>query len=199
MLKFERKPLEAVFRHKETNEEIMIILLSLKSKGVFSVADIHHHQHLALANRKKLYGQSKKLRQRLDELLTENINRSIIIMGDFNDEPGLDHFERVLGASALETVMGNLYEPDKIFHNTLWHIHETGNKKNLWTTEYPDPIVSNFQKHKSWIDHIFVSPSMRKTNAKIQYVVNSGAIGEKTEATSQASDHYPVYCKISIE
>ena len=79
-MKFERKPLEAIFRIKGSDKEIFVILISLKSKGVFSVSDIHRYEHLALANRKKLYGQSKKIRERLDQLLLEQPGRALIEM-----------------------------------------------------------------------------------------------------------------------
>ncbi len=198
VLRFERKPLEVVFQVKGTKKQVLIILVSFKSKGVFSVADINQYQYLAVANRKKLYGQSKKVRNRVDELLDKNPDMSIIIMGDINDEPGMDHFQKQVGASAVETLVGNIYEPSKIFHNTLWYQTKTKNKKDLWTIEYQDPIVFNLKMHRGWIDHIFISPSMLKSDAKIKYIMDSGEIAEKNETSQKASDHYPIYCKVRI-
>jgi len=198
VMKFERKPLEASFRIKGSDHELFIILISLKSKGVFSVSDIHRYEHLALANRKKLYGQSKKIRERLDQLLREQPNRALIVMGDLNDEIGLDYFQKIVGASAVETIIGDIHSPERILHNTLWHLTQAKNAKPLWTNEYPDPIVSNLRKHRAWLDYIFVSPGMRRDNAPIHYIEKSGRIAEKNEAAMLASDHFLIQCKIGL-
>jgi hypothetical protein len=197
-LHFERKPLEVLFRDKTTQKELLVILVSFKSKGVFSTTDIHLYEHLALANRKKLYGQSKKVRQRVENLMESQPDLPIIVMGDINDEPGLDHFQKIVGASAVETIMGDIYHPEKIMHNTLWHEIEAGNNKEVWTTEYPDPIVANFKKHRAWLDHIFVSPNMLSEKCGVKLIENSGAIGEKSELASSASDHFPIYCSLDF-
>jgi hypothetical protein len=199
LLKFERKPLEVVLRDRENGHLLRIILVSFKSKAVFSVSDIHRYEHLALANRKKLYAQSKKVRERLDGLFDENPNRAVVVMGDLNDEIGLDHFQKQIGTSAVETITGDIHEPSKIIHNTLWHLRKTQKTaQDLWTMEYEDPIVANNKKHKAWLDYIFISPGMLLDKAPIRYVMNSGCVCEKTEAARKASDHFPVCCELEI-
>ena len=79
VLRFERKPLEVLF--KVNGKELLIILIAFKSKGVFITANFHKYQSIALANRKKLYGQAKKVRERLDLLLNENPEKNL--NGDF--------------------------------------------------------------------------------------------------------------------
>ncbi len=197
-LHFERKPLEVLLRDKNTGKEFLVILVSFKSKGVFSITDIHLYEHIALANRKKQYGQSKKVRQRIENIMRDQPDLPFIVMGDVNDEPGLDHFQKIVGASTVETIMGNVFHPEKILHNTLWHYKDSGNVKDLWTTEYPDPIVSNFSKHRAWLDHIFVSPNMISDNNDVKLVMNSGTIAPKTDLASMASDHFPIYCDIEL-
>lgn len=198
-LHFERRPFEVVFEDTSTQKQLLIILVSFKSKGVFSTTDIHQYEHLALANRKKLYGQAKKVRERVDNLLDEDPTRALIVMGDMNDEPGLDHFEKILGESAVETITGSIYYPEKILHNTLWHYFEDNRHQELWTTEYPDPIVANFNMHRAWLDHIFVSPGMLHSNGPIQLIKKSGTIANKTDLAKSASDHFPIFCDISIQ
>ncbi|MBN2342557.1 MAG: endonuclease/exonuclease/phosphatase family protein [Deltaproteobacteria bacterium] len=197
-LHYERRPLEVIFRNTQTGKELLIIVASFKSKGVFLTTDIHQYEYLALANRKKLYGQAKKVRERIDCLLDASPDLPFIVMGDLNDEPGLDHFEKILGASAVETITGNIYYPQKILHNTLWHYKESGREKELWTTEYPDRIVANFSMHRAWLDHIFVSPAMLRDTSPIRLVKDSGAISEKTDTAKLASDHFPIYCDIEM-
>ncbi len=198
VLKFERKPLEVVFRNKNSGQEVMVILLSFKSKGVFSVSDIYKYQHLALANRKKLHAQSKKVRERIDQILENDPDRAIIIMGDLNDEIGMDYFQKQVGASAVETITGNIHEPHKIIHNTLYHLYNIHKPQEMWTTEYPDPIVANSKNHRAWLDHIFVSPGMLHPNSSVKYIMNSGNVIEKNGISKIASDHYPVFCHIEM-
>jgi len=195
---FERKPMEILFRLKGTDITFLVILVATKSKGVFSINDVINHQHLALANRKKLLAQSKKIRRRMDQLIDEQPNLPLILMGDFNDEPGMDSYERILGASSIETVMGSVFDPDKILHNTMWYLNKTDRKKDLWTTEYPDLIVQNFGLHKAWLDHIFVSPNLLSESARFKYVMNSGEIILKDDDAKRASDHYAIYCKFEV-
>ncbi len=195
---FERKPLEALFHIKGTDVTFLVILIAAKSKGVFTVNDLHIHQQLALANRKKMLAQSRKIRERLDLLMDEQPQLPIIVMGDFNDEPGLDSYQKLLGASSVETVMGCLFEPDKIMHNTLWYLQSTSREKALWTMEYPDLIVKHLDNHRIWIDHILVSPNMLDASQKFFYKMHSGDVVKKDEDAKQASDHYPVYCTLQL-
>ncbi|MBT7888820.1 MAG: hypothetical protein HN580_07355 [Deltaproteobacteria bacterium] len=196
--RFERKPLEILFRLKGTDITILVILVATKSKGVFSVNDLVNHQYLALANRKKLLAESKKIRSRVDQLLDEKPQLPLIVMGDFNDNPGMDSYEKILGASSIETVMGSVFEPNKILHNTLWYLCKTDRHKDLWTTEYPDLIVQNFGLHRAWLGHIFISQNLLSESARFKYIMNSGEIIPKDTDAKNASDHYAVFSRFKV-
>jgi endonuclease/exonuclease/phosphatase family metal-dependent hydrolase len=124
-------------------------------------------------------------------------------MGDMNDGPGLDPFERMVGTSFVETVMGSVFEPDKILYNVLYWmaLGRRGVRDQLWTTDFPDPIVSLpfGQKHRVWLDHILVSPTMLTEDARVRYVMGSGTIGDKDRVAKKASDHYPVFCTVETD
>jgi exonuclease III len=196
-LGFQRKPLEVLFRNKDNGTEFLIILVSFKSKGVFSAVDLYKYEHLALANRKKLFAQSKKVRERVENLMIESPELPFIVMGDINDEIGLDHFQKMLGASAVETIMGNIFRPNRILHNTLWHLIDEKRPDKVWSVDYPEPIVGTDRRHKSLIDHIFVSPSMITENAKMKLVAESGTVFNEKVA-NDASDHLPVFCEVEF-
>lgn len=199
--KWERKPLEVVFEIGSGGPRLRIILAHTKSKGIFSVVDLHNFQKIALANRKRLLGQALKLRSRLDQLLQEPNPLPVIVLGDMNDGPGLDPFEMMIGRSFVETVMGSVYNPGRIFHNTLWWMSKDSRlMKNLWTADFPDPIVSQPKgyQHRVWIDHILISQDTLQPTKPVRYVMNSGAIGPKDKDAREASDHFAVYCKIAI-
>lgn len=198
-LEWDRKPLEAVFKIGQNGPKLRIILVHTKSKGVYSVVDLTNYQKISLANRKKLVGQAMRLRDRLIKLVNEQNPLPIIVMGDMNDGPGLDAFEALIGSSFVETAMGSVFDPDRIFHNVLWHYtNSSQSKKDLWTAQFPDPIVNNplGWKHRVWIDHIILSKDILDQNNPIRYVQNSGKIGERKSESWSASDHFAVYCKI---
>jgi len=198
---WDRKPLEVVFKIGANGPKVMVILVHSKSKGVFSVVDLANFQKISLGNRKRLVAQALKLRERLDQLISpENSDPlPVIVMGDMNDGPGLDAFESIVGKSFVETVIGSVFEPDGIFHNVLWHMTGTSKTRNeLWTADFPDPIVNNplGWEHRIWIDHILVSPNMLENDSPIKYVMDSGEIGDKNPDSRKASDHFPVHCEI---
>jgi hypothetical protein len=198
---WDRKPLEVLFQIGDDGPKLMAILVHSKSKGVFSVVDFANFQKISLGNRKRLVAQALKLRERLDQIISpENPDPlPVIVMGDMNDGPGLDAFESIVGKSFVETVVGSVFEPDGIFHNVLWHMTGTSKtRKDLWTAEFPDPIVNNplGWEHRIWIDHILVSPSMLENDSPVKYVMDSGKIGDKNLDSYKASDHFPVHCDI---
>lgn len=200
--KKERKPLEAVFEIGSGGPQLRFILVHAKSKGVFSVADFHNYQKISLANRKRLVGQAHKLRERLDQLIKADNPLPVVVMGDMNDGPGLDPFEKMVGISFVETVMGSVFDPTGIFHNAQSDIKK---KKALWTANFSDPIVKQLfgKKHRLWLDHILLSPDMlvqdEEHPPKVRYVEGSGKIWHTKKKNQEASDHFPVYCTIATD
>ncbi|MEW6718580.1 MAG: endonuclease/exonuclease/phosphatase family protein [Chloroflexota bacterium] len=198
---WERRPLEATFEITPGGPKLDVLLVHTKSKGIFTVVDFQNFQKIALANRKRLVAQAIKLRSRLNELLTDANPRPIVVMGDLNDGPGLDAFESMLGKSFVETVMGSVFEPDLIFHNVLWWMSkERGLMKDLWTADFPDPIVNHplGYRHQVWVDHILVSPDMVWGASQVRYVDESGRVGPGDRAARTASDHRAVHCQIEV-
>ena len=197
--KWERKPLEAVFEIGQAGPQLRTILVHTKSKGVFSVVDLHDFQRIAYANRVRLTGQATRLRSRLDALLQEQDSLSTIVMGDLNDGPGLDPYEKMLGRSFVETLMRSVFEPGTVLHNTLWWMSKgSRTKRDLWTVAFPDPIVTSplGWKHRVWLDHILVSPDMLEPANSVRCLVDSGRIAPKNRDSREASDHSGVYCTI---
>lgn len=118
--KFYRKPLEVVFKIGASGPKLRIIIVHTKSKAIFDVVDFHNFQKISLADRKRLVAQAYKLRERLDELIQEANPIPFIILGDMNDGPGLDPYEKILGRSFVETTLGSVYKPVLTLHNALW-------------------------------------------------------------------------------
>lgn len=200
--KWERRPLEAVFEIGPGGPQVRVILLHTKSKGIFDVVDFQDFQKISLANRTRLLGQALMFRDRLDELIQQPNSLPIVVMGDCNDGPGPDPYEKVIGKSFVETITGSVNYPSGIFHNTMWWMTEDSKKrKTLWTADFPDPIVAHplRYRHRVWIDHILVSPDTLQAGNTVRYVPNTGGIGVKDATARKASDHYAVYCDIETD
>jgi hypothetical protein len=196
--RWERKPLEVVLTIGQGAgaQRIRFINVHSKSKGIFDVVSLAQYEALALGSRKKLIAQATRLRERLDELLADNNPLPTIVMGDMNDGPGLDAYERKLGKSFVETVMGNVFNPQNIFRNVLLHIPAA----DRWTADFPDPIVTNPRgwNHRVWIDHILVSPDLADQASPIRLVDGSGAIDAQNDDDARnASDHFAVTCVLN--
>lgn len=194
---WERRPLEAVFRigNGANAQRVRFILVHTKSKGIFDVVDLASYQNRALGNRKKLIAQATRLRERLDAYLAEADPLPTIVLGDMNDGPGLDAQERVLGASFVETAMGSVFYPDRVFFNALRDVPAA----DRWTADFPDPIVSSPKgwNHRVWIDHILLGPQLMAGGAPLRFVPGSGAIDERDQAARAASDHLAIHCLLS--
>lgn len=64
----------------------------------------------SIANRRKQLAQAVWLRRRIESHL--HAGDSLIVLGDLNDGPGLDEYERLFGRSSVEIVMGeDLFDP----------------------------------------------------------------------------------------
>ena len=198
-LRWERRPLELVIRVGAAGPTFRLILVHTKSKGIFDVTDLAGFQTISLGIRKKLVAQATKLRSRVDELL--RAGEAVVVLGDFNDGPGMDAFERVLGGSFVENVMGSVFEPELVLHNTLaWMARSAAGRANLWTVDFPDPIV-NPQRgvtHKVWIDHILASPNLVRADAAVRVVADSGRIDVRDTTSRRASDHFAVHCALAV-
>jgi endonuclease/exonuclease/phosphatase family metal-dependent hydrolase len=189
--RFERRPLDLVA--EVSGHRIRFISVHTKSKGVYSIADLPRFELLSGANRAKLVAQGRRLRARLDNLIAAG--EHVIVLGDMNDGPGLDFYERSLGTSFVESVVGSVFEPEGIFHDPLWWMTKSAaDRRKLWTAAFDDPIVNNplGWKHRVWLDHILASPSLLDPAAPVRLVKDSGSIDTKDTTSYRASDHFAV-------
>lgn len=81
-----------------------MIGVHVKSKAPHGARNPDQARRLAIANRRKQLAQCIWLRQRVEEHLAAG--ESLIVLGDFNDGPGLDEYEHLFGRSGVEIVMG---------------------------------------------------------------------------------------------
>ena len=123
------------------------------------------------------------------------------MLGDFNDGPGLDEFEKLFGRSGVEIVIGDeseicLYDP----HAQTVMQHRMGGLM-------PSSARFWIKDRDSWmqalLDYIMVSPDLRKraSNWRIWHPFDDPEISnvpELKDALLTASDHFPVSVELDV-
>lgn len=112
---FSKPPLEAAVRDRVFGWDFRLIGAHLKSKnprfnGPEKTISAEELESAALDTRRKHLGQSVWLRARVAEHLAAGEN--LVVLGDFNDGPGLDAYEAELGHSGLDLIYGAEAPPE---------------------------------------------------------------------------------------
>lgn len=100
---YSKPPLELACT-SAAGKEFRLIGVHIKSKAPHGARNPDQAKRIAIANRRKQLAQCVWLRKRVEELLGRG--DSLIVLGDFNDGPGLDEYEHLFGRSGVEIVMG---------------------------------------------------------------------------------------------
>ena len=192
-----RPPLEAHVRVNQTGTEFNVIIAHSKSKGIFNSTDMLHWERESTRNRLKLYAECEWIRRRVDEWLDEG--KHVVVMGDFNDGPGMDFYELKHGRSAIELVMGDIFRPDKILRNYV------GQPK--WTSYGWKPASARFKDRMTetnvnvLIDHILVSTGLPVVDNSPHKIWNPFEDDDAKTFRSdllKASDHFPVTLDLNL-
>lgn len=201
-----RVPLEAEFSGGGLEGKTIFILIHSKSKGAFIPGDLYAYEKLSRANRMKLRAQADAVRRRLDKLVGEDGHGRVIVMGDMNDAPEFDVYAAMLGGCFLEPIMGSIWDPKRIFHNT----HASLPTKDRWTIDFYDRIVNPLERSKygqpsdlrSWIDHMLVSPELKdRVRAETAGILHKQPTVKglpKQFAGMRGTDHHPPYVEICL-
>lgn len=190
LYKFYRPPLEAEVKITETDKSFYLMLVHPKSKGIFNATDMLHWERESRRNRRKLYAECTWVRQRVNEWLKSR--REVLVMGDINDGPGMDYHEFQFGRSAVEIIMGDIFEPARILRSYA------GRPK--WTSYGWRPASTRFKDRFTedtvnvLIDHILVSQGIAVVpdSHKVWNPYQDNDAKKFRGDLNLASDHFPV-------
>jgi endonuclease/exonuclease/phosphatase family metal-dependent hydrolase len=188
--RFYRPPLEAEVTIRATGQKFHLILVHTKSKGIFDAVDLLRWERENARNRRKLYAECSWIRRRADELLEQG--EDVVVMGDFNDGPGMDYYELSFGRSAVEIVMGDIYNPQRILRNPVG--------RPRWTRWGWEPSSARFTDRITGtpvnvlIDHILVSRGIpvETGGSRVWNPFQDDLARPLKRALLAASDHFPV-------
>ncbi|MBT8425450.1 MAG: endonuclease, partial [Silicimonas sp.] len=103
-VRWSKPPLELAVTTRDKGSALRLIGVHAKSKAPHGARSSEQAMRIAIENRRKQLAQCIWLRERVEDHL--DVGDDLIVMGDFNDGPGLDEYERLFGKSGVEIVMG---------------------------------------------------------------------------------------------
>lgn len=188
-----KPPLEVTLTPKK-GKPILLIGVHAKSKAPHGAKNKAQAAEFSIANRRKQLAQCTWLRGRVDEHL--NMGRDFIVMGDFNDGPGLDEYEKLFGHSGVEIVLGESTDPArKLFdpHANMALTTRIGTPAS--TSRF---LIRHERRYlNALLDYIMVSPALKAKDPKWRIwhpFDDPDCWGDEEirDALLTASDHFPV-------
>jgi endonuclease/exonuclease/phosphatase family metal-dependent hydrolase len=151
----------------------------------------------ALKARRRNGTEGMRIREYLDAKLASAARADIVVLGDLNDGPGLDYFEkRYLAHNVTDILLGSAYQPERMFT----HAQHDVPADRRYTAVFDD-FVENVSNKKLLLDHVLLSPGLLASSS-LRRVAGSGAIhhaeyeahvsGSGARRDKRPSDHRPV-------
>lgn len=196
-VRWSKPPLELAVETK-SGTALRLIGVHAKSKAPYGARNPEQVMRIAIENRRKQLAQCIWLRERVEDILSQGDH--LLVMGDFNDGPGLDEYERLFGRSGVEIVIGDdddvqLYDPhaDTVIRRPLGWMPTSA---RFW-------MADKRRWMQTLLDYAMVSPDLRPmaNDWRIWHPFEDRACErspELREALLTASDHFPVSVELDI-
>ncbi len=196
---FSKPPLEIEAR-TATGFRFRMIGAHLKTKAPHGATSPEEVKRISIANRRKQLAECVWLRARILEHL--KAGDPLLVMGDLNDGPGLDEYEKLFGRSGVEIVLGwdephdiRMFDP---------HARMTfGQKVGVMPTTARFYLSEQKRYFQALLDYVMVSPDLRamEPSWRIWHPFDDPVCygtEELREALLMASDHFPVSIDLPI-
>ncbi len=198
-IRFSKPPLEVDF-HPLGGPPVRLIGVHAKSKAPHGARTLAEQIRISIDNRRKQLAQCIWIRARVEYHLKRG--DSLIVLGDFNDGPGLDEYERLFGHSGVEIVMGCDGDESMM-------LFDPNARRAMSPRSSGRPATARFfiPEHGTYLnallDYVMVSPDLRKRARgwRIWHPFDDPdcfADAELREALLTASDHFPVSVDLDI-
>ncbi len=198
-IRFSKPPLELALT--VDGHPLHLIGVHAKSKAPHGQMSEAQFTRISIENRRKQLAECQWLRRRIDTHLDAKDN--LIVLGDFNDGPGLDEYEKLFGHSGVEITMGLDAPPDRqLFdpHACMALAQRTGispTTARFW-------LAPQHRFFEALLDFIMVSPKLkaRHPDWRIWHPFNDPgvmAVPELRDAILTASDHFPVTLDLVLD
>ena len=198
VIRFSKPPLELALTHGHT--PLRLIGVHAKSKAPHGAGTPAEVTRLAIDNRRKQLAQCLWVRQRVEQHLAKGDH--VIVMGDLNDGPGLDEYEKLFGRSGVEVILGEDAAPALRLFDPHAHMAIT-QRVGVAPSTARFYIAPQDRYFDALLDFIMVSPGVAATQPRwrIWHPHDDAAIAadpDLSQALLRASDHYPVTIDIPL-
>ena len=197
LVRWSKPPLEIAVE-TASGTALRMIGVHAKSKAPHGARNKAEVIRISIENRRKQLAQCIWLRQRIEGHL--EAGEPLIVMGDFNDGPGLDEYEKLFGRSGIEIVIGEdgatrLFDP---------HARMALSRRIVatpTTARFKLPPDGRFLQ--ALLDYIMVSPDLERRAPvwTIWHPFDHPACYANAmlrDALLTASDHFPVTIDIDL-
>lgn len=176
----------------------------LTKKGSYNSADEDKHREYiedTLFSRVKLGTEAQNVRYYIDQRFRQEPAPAIMVLGDFNDGPGKELFERqFLFFDLLNNLQGDVFEAERFLNHALFDYP----KHLRWTAYFKDKIEPARDPH-ILLDHIMFTQAFVRGNMPLQVPPHAGKVEHEIVDRISAllpsgiklSDHKPVSCLIT--
>jgi len=199
LVRFSKPPLELAVE-SAGGFAFRMIGVHAKSKAPHGAVTPDEVMRISIDNRRKQLAQCIWLRQRVENHL--DAGEALIVLGDFNDGPGLDEYEKLFGRSGVEIVLGQDGPRDR----RLFDPHARQALQGLLAAQ---PATARFyiapegRYLSALLDYIMVSESLmlKSPRWRIWHPFDDPGIygvPELREALLTASDHFPVTLDLAL-
>lgn len=178
--------------------DLRLIGVHAKSKAPHGARNDQDVIRLSIANRRKQLAQCIWLRRRVEQHL--EAAEPLIVLGDFNDGPGLDEYEKLFGRSGVEIVLGEdeglqLFDP----HARM----VLGKRLAAAPTSARFKVPPDGRFLSALLDYIMMSPDLRQKRPKWRIWhpfedPDCFIMRDLQTALLTASDHFPVMLELDI-
>lgn len=198
-IRFSKPPLELALT-TASGKVLRLIGVHVKSKAPHSASTEKEFIRISIENRRKQLAECLWLRTRVARHLAAG--DSLLVLGDFNDGPGLDEYEKLFGHSGIEVVLGaDVPAPERLYdpHADMSLRQPRGMQPT--TARFWQPSSEHY--FEALLDFIMVSPDLvaLRPDWRIWHPFNDArvtAIPELADALLSASDHFPVTFDIQL-
>lgn len=190
-----RPPLELSILGLDDTFITRVIIAHTKSKGIFDKVDYARFEQLSQRDRLKLFGECMHIRERCDNYLSKG--QQVIVMGDINDGFELDFYENRFSKSAVELLLGSVWNPEWVLRPALPKPKLTAYGWTPYSSKFKDRITGDI--FNVLIDHILVSQGLKLINGQVWNPIlekDDPSIQSVKSQLLAASDHYPILVEI---
>lgn len=191
VIRFSKPPLELAVTWQ--GHALRLIGVHAKSKAPHGARGDAELTRLAIDNRRKQLAQCLWIRQRVAAHLS--VGDSLVVMGDLNDGPGLDEYEKLFGRSGVEVILGLDRPPAQRLHDPHAAMAIT-QRLGIAPSTARFYIAPQDRWFDALLDFIMVSPDLTpRATWRIWHPHDDPAIARTPAlwaALLDASDHFPV-------